>query len=276
MPRIGWVWPLIAGGGGDFVACSAFVCRNCRKAPNKTTPQNHKEETRMKKTKALLTLACAVLLVAASVMGTMAYLTSTASVNNTFTVGNVKLGGDNEAGLDEALVNENGQPIDNDTDKNVVEKANAPRVTENDYKLQPGHTYVKDPTIHVADDSDNCFLFVKVENGISAIEDSTNNIAAQMAAKGWKALGEGYANIYVYVGTDEGATNPLAVSAGADVTVFDQFKVAGTVTNDTLKDYASKEIKVTAYAVQVDGFESKTAVEIWNAAFGSTTSDTDA
>lgn len=219
----------------------------------------------MKKSKVVLTLACAVLLVAASVMGTLAYLTDTHSVTNTFTVGNVKLGGDNEAGLDEALVNEKGQPIDNDTDKNVVEKANAPRVTENDYKLQPGHTYTKDPTIHVADDSDDCFLFVKVENGIATIEDSTNNIDAQMAAKGWKALGTDYANIYVYVGTAEGATNPLAVSKGADVVVFEQFKVADSVTD--LSSYSSTNIKVTAYAVQTDGFTTSAAAQIWDAAF---------
>ena len=43
------------------------------------------------KSKALLLTLCAVLLVAASVMGTMAYLTSTDKVENTFTVGNVKI-----------------------------------------------------------------------------------------------------------------------------------------------------------------------------------------
>ena len=43
------------------------------------------------KSKALLLTLCAVLLVAASVLGTMAYLTSTDTVTNTFTVGNVKI-----------------------------------------------------------------------------------------------------------------------------------------------------------------------------------------
>lgn len=41
------------------------------------------------KSKALLLTLCAVLLVAASVLGTMAYLTSSAEVKNTFTVGKV-------------------------------------------------------------------------------------------------------------------------------------------------------------------------------------------
>lgn len=224
----------------------------------------------MKKTKVVLALVCAVLLVGASVMGTLAYLTSTATVTNTFTVGNVKLGNKNEAGLDEALVNENGQPIDNATDKNVVDKDQAPRVTANTYKLQPGHTYTKDPTIHVADDSDDCYLFVKVENGIAAIEAKTEsgvytNIADQMAAKGWKALGNSYADIYVYVGTEDGASDPLAVGADEDVVVFEQFKVGDDV--EDVSGYSDKQIVVTAYGVQIDGFTDSTATEIWDAAF---------
>lgn len=42
------------------------------------------------RSKALLLTLCAVLLVAASVLGTMAYLTSTDEVTNTFTVGQVR------------------------------------------------------------------------------------------------------------------------------------------------------------------------------------------
>ncbi|MBQ2690781.1 MAG: hypothetical protein IJF53_01345 [Clostridia bacterium] len=88
----------------------------------------------MKNTKkALLMTLCAVMLVAASVMGTMAYLTSTTGVvTNTFTVGKVGIT------LDEAKVTEYGVK-DGDT-----------RVMANTYKLVPGHTYVKDPTVHVA------------------------------------------------------------------------------------------------------------------------------
>lgn len=225
----------------------------------------------MKKSKVLLTLTCAVLLVVVSVMGTLAYLTDTGTVTNTFTVGNVDLDDGLGAGLDEAKTNDAGQRLD--TKGEVYTKAEgqvlAKRVTANEYKLQPGHEYTKDPTIHVSDDSDDCYLFVKVENGISAIEDSTNNIAAQMEAKGWEALGTGYAGIYVYIGTETGASAPKDVSKGSDIVVFEKFKVAPTVTNTTLATYKGKNITVTAYAVQVDGFESKTAVEIWNAAFAS-------
>ena len=205
------------------------------------------------KTKALLMSLCAVLLVAASVLGTMAYLTDSKDVKNTFTVGNVSIK------LDEAKVDENGTQVV-DKDGNPVA-----RVTENKYKLLPGHTYTKDPIIHVDANSEDCYLFVKVDNQIAAIEaDENTTVAAQMAAKGWKAV-EGKDGIYVYVGT---TAAPVAVKANDNVTVFEQLVIAGTVNGDTLKAYENKTITVTAYAVQKDGFEGKTADLIWSTAFG--------
>lgn len=107
------------------------------------------------KSKALLLTLCAVLLVAASVMGTMAYLTSTDKVENTFTVGNVKIT------LDEAKVNTDGTPA-----------APAERVKANEYKLLPGHTYTKDPTVTVIKGSESSYIRMKV----------TFNNAAQIIA----------------------------------------------------------------------------------------------
>ena len=75
----------------------------------------------MKKTsKALLLSLCTVLLVTASVLGTMAYLTSQDQVVNTFTVGNVAIT------LDETDVDVNG------------DKDSEDRVKANEYKLLPG------------------------------------------------------------------------------------------------------------------------------------------
>lgn len=203
-----------------------------------------------KKLRKFLTLfCCAALLVCMTVAGTLAYLTSTDKVENTFTVGNVAIT------LDET-------DVDDST-------PNADRDKANSYKLMPGHEYTKDPIVHVASTSEDCYLFVKVVNEISAIEDSTNTVASQMAAKGWKAV-EGQTGLYVYVGTAAGATTPLAVSAGSNVTVFEKIKVAGTVNNTTLAGYANKTITVTAYAVQKDGFDGQTAAQIWTAAFPST------
>lgn len=196
---------------------------------------------KMKKSKVLLTLLCAVALVATSVFGTLAYLTSEDTVVNTFTVGNVAIT------LDE-------QDVDNSTEgENDRDKANA-------YKLMPGHEYVKDPIIHVSSTSEDCYLFVKVDDQIAAIEASAT-VAEQMAAKGWVAVKD---NIYIYTNGSE----KLAVSAGANVPVFENFTIRGDVDNGTLATYNNKTITVTAYAVQKDGFENSAPADIWAATFG--------
>lgn len=97
------------------------------------------------KSKALLLILCAVLLVAASVLGTMAYLTSSAEVKNTFTIGKV------EIKLDEAKVTADGIPVEG-----------AARVTANSYKLMPGTTYTKDPTVTVKAGSEESYVRMKV------------------------------------------------------------------------------------------------------------------
>lgn len=197
----------------------------------------------MKKTsKALLLSLCAVLLVTASVLGTMAYLTSQDQVVNTFTVGNVAIT------LDEKDV-DNSTPGENDRDK-----ANA-------YKLMPGHNYEKDPIVHVDANSEDCYLFVKVVNEIASIE-AEKTVAQQMTEKGWVAV-DAANGIYVYT-TDK--TNPAVVTKGSNITVFENFTIAGNVDNTTLATYADKTITVNAYAIQADGFAGKTASEIWAAA----------
>ena len=201
----------------------------------------------MKNTKkALLALTCAVMLVVGSVMGTMAYLTSTDTVTNTFTVGKVVIT------LDEAKVDANGDKITGN---------GAERVKANSYKLLPGHEYDKDPTVHVDANSENCYLFVKVTNNIANIEDATVNVAAQMDAKGWDVV-DATNGIYVYA---DGNGKPISVAKNTNVPVFDKIKVAGTVDNTTLAAYANKTIEVVAYAIQVDGFETTSVADIWTA-----------
>ena len=205
------------------------------------------------KSKALLLALCAVLLVAASVLGTLAYLTSQAEVTNTFTVGSVAIT------LDEKDVDNDSNTEDNVTVEGVI------RDKANSYKLLPGHSYTKDPIIHVDPTSENCYLFVKVVNEIADIEDA-ETVATQMANNGWAAV-DGVANTYVYIGTAEGASVPLAVSGGSNITVFETFKIKGSVTNTELANYIGKTITVTAYAVQMDGFETENAANIWNTVF---------
>lgn len=201
------------------------------------------------KSKALLLSLCAVLLVVASVMGTMAYLTSTATVTNTFTVGDAVT-----ITLDEAKVNPDGTPVTG---------AGAARVTQNSYKLMPGHEYTKDPTVHVT--GGECYVFVKVTNGLTGLEAEANTIEAQMEAKGWKAV-TGVDGLYVYATGSEAKTAVSGDPTATNLTVFEKFTIKDTAVHGDLEK--AKDIVITAYAVQTDGFESMTPAEIWTEAFG--------
>lgn len=209
----------------------------------------------MKKTsKALLLGLCAVLLVAASILGTMAYLTDNATVKNSFTLGKV------EITLTEAKVDEKGQ-----ADNSVS------RVVENSYKLVPGLTYDKDPTIYVKDNSEDSYLFVKVEDGIKTLENEGNTVEDQMVTSNkWKKV-EGTSNVYVYT---NGGDDPYSVTAsvGKDgIKVFEHFTVRNTATKQDLIDNKDNKIIITAYAVQANGWDgtyTDKAAYIWgNAGF---------
>ena len=193
-----------------------------------------KKNTRKLK-KAALLLCSAVLLVCISIGATVAYLTSQDSVTNTFTVGNVAIT------LDEVKVTPDGKEDSTATT----------RVKTNQYHLLPGHTYTKDPTIHVATGSEDCWLFVKVENDIAAIEDPANTIASQMTTNGWSPVESG-SSIYAYRAIAHASNN---------IAVFDGFTISGTA---DVSNYAGKTIKITAYAIQADGFD--TAEAAWTAA----------
>ena len=220
-----------------------------------------------KKLRKLLTLvSCAVLLVCVTIGATVAYLTSTATVTNTFTVGNVAIT------LDEADVNPDGTYTTNVNN----------RVDENDYHLLPGHSYIKDPTIHVADGSEDCYIYVKIVNEIAEDEKGGNeaaegeylSIAQQMTNNGWKQLvvnNTAVSGVF-YATKKVGETTTDVFSAGNDVKVFDGF----TLDNDAeVADYApvvdedgkitsQSKIEITAYAIQKDGFD--TPAEAWAAA----------
>ena len=195
--------------------------------------------------KALLIVCCALALVAISVGATIAYLTDTESVTNTFSVGQVGIS------LDEADT-DNSTEGDNDRD------------TANAYHLIPGQTYIKDPTVHVDANSEPSWLFVKVENGISEIEIKTETetektIASQIAANGWTEL----TNVdNVYYRKHETKQNDVK-----DYVVFSNFTIDGeSVTNTEIDDYETASVKVTAYAIQMAGFDSAEKTEAENAA----------
>lgn len=203
----------------------------------------------MKTARKVLVLAlCAVLLVSATIMGTMAYLTSTKTVTNTFTVGNVAIK------LDELDITKD--------DGSRTETGNA-------YHLLPGQTYTKDPTVTVLSGSEKSYVKMTVTFTKSAALD------AIFAPDGANMLSifKGYDSTnWTYKGNTEDTENDTrtyefwykeAVAApNADVeldALFDQIVVPGTITNAQLATIEGMNITVNAYAIQADGFADATA-----------------
>ena len=202
--------------------------------------------------KALLLSLCAVLLAAASVMGTMAYLTAQDEVVNTFTVGQVKIK------LDEAKANLDGTLVEN-----------AGRVQANSYKLLPGHTYNKDPMVTVLSGSEPSYVKMTVTFSKAAALDAIfapggadlTSIFNGYDAANWIAKGS-TKDTAADTRTYEFWYKETVGAPSADVALdalFDSITVPGTITGEQLAAIAGMTITVNAYAVQADGFASADA-----------------
>ena len=188
--------------------------------------------------KVLAIILCAICLVTASVMITLAaIMVKSNPVTNTFVVGKIGLT------LDESDVDELGEPIEG-----------ADPVTENTYKLYADRTYQKDPVVHIAANSEDCYVFVKIDNEIAAIEsDEEPNIDSQIKANGWTAMENG---VYFQPYTSD--------EEQVDLEVF----TIGTVNYDELLTYENKSIIIMAYAVQTEEFTPQSAWEMIDTEYG--------
>ena len=215
------------------------------------------------KLKQILAIVLSMALVACiSVAATVAYLTDvTDTVTNTFTIGDI------EITLDEADVYEPGS-VDPSAEPGK-EIPYAPRVTKNDYQLFPGSEYDKDPTVHVAANSEASYIFVTVLNEIAAIEENDDedyvNIADQITVTNeW--------NEYT-PGTDVAPVNGAKVyyktldktTKNTDLVVFEGFKIDDDINSNTLANYQGKTVVINAYAIQQANLDVDSAWEqVWN------------
>ena len=170
-----------------------------------------------------LTVSLAVLaLVACMAAGaTLAWLTAkTSSVTNTFTYGDI----------------------------NIELK----ETTGTSYKMVPGNTIAKDPKVTVKANSEECWLFVKVEKS-----DNFDDFMTYGIASGWTALA-GVDGVYYREVTSSTTDTEYYVLSGNLVTVKDSV---------TKEDFAGLKgtmptLTFTAYACQKDNVS--TATQAWN------------
>ena len=201
--------------------------------------------------KAIMLVLCVVLLVVASVMGTLAYLTDDDAVVNTFTVGNIQIN------LDES----NEATPEDSTDRTE---------TGNAYDdIQPGQTYVKDPTVTVLADSEDCYVRMlltvtyddcegkelKADDVLAKYKyqewfDFNTNWTAQTEVKTVKANGK-ISRTYEFRYNDFVTT---ADGANKLPALFTKITVPGAITNAELATLENLKIDVVAQAMQKAGF----------------------
>lgn len=149
--------------------------------------------------------------------GTLAWLTDqTAEVKNTFTVGDINIG--------------------------LTE-------TTTDYKMVPGNTIAKNPTVTVKADSEACWLFVKVTESTDL-----KNFITYAIAEGWTAL-PGVDGVYYREVPASAADQTFSVLADDAVTV--KSDVTRTMLETAKTDAPTLTFK--AYAIQRDHFATADA-----------------
>ena len=185
----------------------------------------------MMKTKKMVVLLLALcLILGGAIGGTIAYLMDkTAPVVNTFTT----------------------------SDVSIELKETVP--ANNTEKMVPGKVIAKDPKVTVSVDSEDCYLFVKIEKSANF-----DNYLTFAIANGWTAL-PGVSNVY-YIDIDTAAEKGVAIS----ILAGDKVTVLPTVTKDAMEtaEAANPTLSFTAYAIQKNylvkgNVEINTAEQAW-------------
>lgn len=187
---------------------------------------------------------------------TLAYFTDTTDVaENTFTVGNI------EILLDEAVVDEYG----------VADEGKDRTSDGNEYKLIPGQTYVKDPTVTVEGTSEPCyvrmFVAINMQDTLDTLlpnADLTKLFGGFEASK-WSLVDtseDGDVKTYEFRYIENGG---IVDARTGDVTLpplFTSLTVPGTLTEAQIGRLDDLQIDVYAHAIQSANFEN--ADQAWD------------
>lgn len=178
--------------------------------------------------RALALMLAAVLVTGGAVGGTVAWLMSQPkALTNTFTVGSIDIS------IEETDTN--------DGDNNSL---------TNSYSMMPGRTIAKDPKITVLSGSENCWLFVKLEE-----QNDFSSFMIYETEEGWTALNE-VAGVYYREVSQSDDEQAFFVLSGNAV------QVKTEVTTEMLRALTPETLpvlQISAYAVQREGVESAEA-----------------
>ena len=153
-------------------------------------------------------------------------------------------------------------------------------------ELTPNVSVTKDPRVQIAEDTADCYLFVKVNNGLSGVTDVTvNGILSETGyTDNWKKL-NGEDDVWYYVNSTDAANEEFTEGSviNTDTDMYVTEPVFDTITfgeNADIysEDFSSRNITVKALAVQAtkksndgtigtnwnDAVEIAKAVESWN------------
>lgn len=185
-------------------------------------------------TKAMVMILAVMLIVGISVGGTLAWLSdSTTEVKNTFTTSDIDIE------LNETTGGENKE-----------------------FKMVPGYTIKKDPTVKVIKGSEKCYLFVKVEKS-----ENFDTFMTYEMADGWIQLMD--KNEAKVVNVFYRVVDAAEADASFSVLENNQVSVEETVTKEQMNALTTTTyptLTVTAYASQYmkNASESFEAYEAWD------------
>lgn len=163
----------------------------------------------------VLLVVCLMLVVmVGSIAGTVAWLTAqTDPVTNTFTVGNIEI----------ALAE-----------------------TTSGYKIVPGATDQKDPTVTVKSGSEKCYVYVTVENNLKIGTDTVATVNID-STKWTQVATSGNTTLYRYFEVVDASTADKTCAVFTTVT-YDGEKI----TKDNIQSLADKTIVIDSFAHQSD------------------------
>lgn len=171
--------------------------------------------------KIIATVGACALCVGLGVAGTLAWLTDkTESVTNTFTTSNIDI--------------------------------TLKETTGSDYQMIPGFTITKDPKVTVSAGSEDCYLFVKLEES----DNYSDYLENYKISDGWKQLKNGETDVdgvyYREVESNDTSDQPFYVLKNNQLTVKSSVTKADMEAIDDSSDATSEPtLTVKAYATQL-------------------------